>query len=180
MTEALWISNPLSLLEMKQNEDGGHFNIHMKAKVNITKELTLRAFGSYSYKTDDDSHHYPTTVWSKGEAYRDHEKSEDLRGNLSLTYAIQKKNFELSVMALAEAELERKTGFKVTVTNFSTDAFGYDKLSAGATRPWDGTDSYYREARMESFLGRAQVSLWDRYTLTATPPSSPSPRIFSS
>ena len=166
VTEALWISNPLSLLEMKQNEDGGHFNIHMKAKVDITKTLTLRAFGSYSYRTDDDSHYYPTTVWSKGEAYRDHEKSEDLRGNLSLTYAIQKKNLELSVMALAEAELQRKTGFNVTVTNFSTDAFGYDKLSAGATRPWDGTDSYYREARMESFLGRAQVTLWNRYTLT--------------
>ena len=31
--EALWISNPLALLEMKQNEDNGHFNIHMKAKV---------------------------------------------------------------------------------------------------------------------------------------------------
>ncbi len=149
------------------HEDGGHFNIHMKAKVNITKELTLRAFGSYSYKTNDDSHHYPTTVWSKGLAYRAHEKSEELRGNLSLTYAIEKKNIELSVMALAEAEMERKTGFYVTVTNFSTDAFGYNKLSAGATRPWDGTDSYYREAHMESFLGRAQVTLWGRYTLTA-------------
>ena len=167
VTEALWISNPLSLLEMKEDEDGGHFNIHMKAKVNITKELTLRAFGSYSYRTDDDSHHYPTTVWSKGLAYRAHEKSEELRGNLSLTYAIEKKNIELSVMALAEAEMERKTGFYVTVTNFSTDAFGYNKLSAGATRPWDGTDSYYREAHMESFLGRAQVTLWGRYTLTA-------------
>ncbi len=167
VTEALWISNPLSLLEMKEDEDGGHFNIHMKAKVNITKELTLRAFGSYSYKTNDDSHHYPTTVWSKGLAYRAHEKSEELRGNLSLTYAIEKKNIELSVMALAEAEMERKTGFYVTVTNFSTDAFGYNKLSAGATRPWDGTDSYYREAHMESFLGRAQVTLWGRYTLTA-------------
>ena len=167
VTEALWISNPLSLLEMKEDEDGGHFNIHMKAKVNITKELTLRAFGSYSYKTDDDSHYYPTTVWSKGLAYRAHEKSEELRGNLSLTYAIEKKNIELSVMALAEAELERKTGFYTTVTNFSTDAFGYNKLSAGATRPWDGTDSYYREAHMESFLGRAQVTLWGRYTLTA-------------
>ena len=86
---------------------------------------------------------------------------------MSLTYAIEKKNIELSVMALAEAELERKTGFYTTVTNFSTDAFGYNKLSAGATRPWDGTDSYYREAHMESFLGRAQVTLWGRYTLTA-------------
>ena len=167
VTEALWISNPLSLLEMSQNEDGGHFNIHMKANVSITKNLTLRAFGSYTYKTVDDSHHYPTSVWSQGEAYREHEKSEELRGNMSLTYTREMKNVSLNLMALAEAEMERRAGFYVTVTNFSTDAFGYDKLSAGATRPWDGTDSYYREARMESFLGRAQVTLWDKYTLTA-------------
>ena len=166
VTEALWISNPLSLLDITQNEDGGHFNIHMKAKVEFSKYLTLRAFGSYSYKSIDDSHYYPTSVWSKGEAYRDHEKSEEMRGNVSLTYAIEKKDFELNVMALAEAEMEKATGFYVTATNFSTDAFGYDKLSAGATRPWDGTDSYYHDAHMESFLMRAQVTLWKRYTLT--------------
>ena len=166
VTEALWINNPLSLLEMTQNEDGGHFNINMKAKVEFSKHLTLRAFGSYSYNSIDDSHYYPTTVWSKGEAYRDHEKSEEMRGNVSLTYAIEKKDFELNLMALAEAEMERGTGFYVTATNFTTDAFGYDKLSAGATRPWDGTDSYYRESHMESFLVRAQLTLWKKYTLT--------------
>lgn len=166
VTEALWINNPLSLLEMKQNEDGGHFNVHMKAKVTFTKNLTLRAFGSYSYKSIGNSHYYPRSVWSTGEAYRDHEKEEDLRGNMSLTYILDKKDFTLNLMALAEAEQERIRGLYVTATNFSTDAFGDDKLSAGATRPWDGTDSYYRESKMESFLVRAQVTLWNKYTLT--------------
>ena len=165
--EALWISNPLALLEMKQNEDNGHFNIHMKVKVTLSKDLTLRAFGSYSYNSVSDSHYYPTSVWNRGEAYRKHEKNEVIRGNVSLTYALKIKKSDLSLMALAEAEKQKSTGFFTTTTGFTVDDFGFDKLSAGANRPWDGTDSYYRDSHMESFLLRAQYTLFDRYTLTA-------------
>ena len=165
--EALWISNPLALLEMKQNEDNGHFNIHMKAKVTLSKNLTLRAFGSYSYNSVSDSHYYPTSVWNRGEAYRKHEKNENLRGNASLTYDLKTTKSDLSLMALAEAEKQKSTGFFTTTTGFTVDDFGFDKLSAGANRPWDGTDSYYRDSHMESFLLRAQYTLFDRYTLTA-------------
>ncbi len=165
--EALWISNPLALLEMKQDEDNGHFNIHMKAKVILSKKLTLRAFGSYSYNSIDNSHYYPTSVWNKGEAYRKHEKNETIRGNASLTYTLNTTSSDLSVMALAEAEKQKSTGFFTTTTGFTIDDFSFDKLSAGANRPWDGTDSYYRDSHMESFLLRAQYTLFDRYTLTA-------------
>ena len=165
--EALWISNPLALLEMKQNEDNGHFNIHMKAKVTLSKNLTLRAFGSYSYNSVSDSHYYPTSVWNRGEAYRKHEKNEIIRGNVSLTYDLKTTKSDLSLMALAEAENQKSTGFFTTTTGFTVDDFGFDKLSAGANRPWDGTDSYYRDSHMESFLLRAQYTLFDRYTLTA-------------
>ena len=139
--EALWISNPLALLEMKQNEDNGHFNIHMKVKVTLSKDLTLRAFGSYSYNSVSDSHYYPTSVWNRGEAYRKHEKKETIRGNASLTYILKTTKSELNVMALAEAEKQKSSGFFTTITGFTTDDFGFDKLSAGANRPWDGTDS---------------------------------------
>ena len=165
--EALWISNPLALLEMKQNEDNGHFNIHMKAKVTLSKNLTLRAFGSYSYNSVSDSHYYPTSVWNRGEAYRKHEKNEIIRGNVSLTYDLKTTKSDLSLMALAEAENQKSTGFFTTTTGFTVDDFGFDKLSAGANRPWDGTDSYYRDSHMESFLLRAQYTLFDRSTLTA-------------
>ena len=165
--EALWISNPLALLEMKQDEDNGHFNIHMKVKVALSKNLTLRAFGSYSYNSVSDSHYYPTSVWNRGEAYRKHEKNEIIRGNVSLTYDLKTTKSDLSLMALAEAENQKSTGFFTTTTGFTVDDFGFDKLSAGANRPWDGTDSYYRDSHMESFLLRAQYTLFDRYTLTA-------------
>ncbi|MCR4604231.1 MAG: SusC/RagA family TonB-linked outer membrane protein [Prevotella sp.] len=166
VTEALWINNPYSLLCMKQDEDNAHFNVHLNATVSIAENLNFRAFGSYSYKSIGDAHHYPTIVWSHGEAYRSHDKGEELFGNVSLDYKMKLKTSELSVMLLAEAQSEHGTGFHTTATNFSTDAFGYDKLSAGTKRPWEGTDSYYSDAHMESFLLRAQYTLLNKYTLT--------------
>ena len=166
VTEAIWISNPLSLLDMTQDEDNGHFNVHLKGKVILSKDLTLRVFGSYSFNNVDDAHYYPTSVWNRGQAYRQHEKAEDMLGNISLTYILNLSHSTLNVMALAEAETTKKTGYYVTSTGFTTDAFGYDKLSAGVSRPWDGTDSYYSDSHMESFLMRAQYTLLDRYTLT--------------
>lgn len=166
VTEALWINNPLSLLDMEQDEDDGNFNIHMKAKVILTKNLTLRAFGSYSYSNDGNAHYYPTSVWNRGEAYRSHQKSQEMLGNISLNYILNTGKSTLNLTALAEAENKNTTGFFTTSTGFTSDAFGYDKLSAGSARPWDGTDSYYSDSHMESFLLRAQYTLLDRYTLT--------------
>ena len=166
VTEAIWISNPLSLLDMTQDEDNGHFNVHLKGKVILSKNLTLRVFGSYSFNNIDDAHYYPTSVWNRGQAYRQHEKTEDMLGNISLTYILNLSHSTLNVMALAEAENTKKKGFYVTSTGFNTDAFGYDKLSAGVARPWDGTDSYYADSHMESLLMRATYTLLNRYTLT--------------
>ena len=167
VTDALWINNPNSLLTMKQDEDNGHFNVHLNATYSLLENLKLRVFGSYSYNTVNNSHHYPTIVWSHGEAYRGNDKSEESLGNVSLDYNLKWKNSSLNLMALLEESLEKGTGFYTTVSNFSTDAFGYDKLSAGSARPWDGTDSHYTDAHMESFLLHAQYSLLDRYTITA-------------
>lgn len=166
VAEASWNSNPLSMLDMKQDEDNGHFNFHMKAKVILGKNLTLRAFGSYSYNNIGNAHYYPTSVWAGGEAYRQNEKNEDMLGNASLTYILNTKRSTLNLMALAEVETKKATGFYTTSTGFTTDAFLYHKLSAGSARPWDGTDSYYSDSHMESFLMRAQYTLLDRYTLT--------------
>ena len=166
VTEALWINNPNSLLEMSQNEDNGHINLHMNAVVKLMDNLNLRVFGSYSYNMVNNAHYYPTIVWSRGEAYRGNKKSEEGLGNISLDYTLNTKRSSLNIMLLAEAESEKATGFYTTTTNFSTDAFGYEKLSAGATRPWDGTDSYFIDAHMESFLLHAQYTLLERYTLT--------------
>ena len=165
--EALWITNPNALLTMKQDEDNAHFNVHLNATLILSPNLKLRAFGSYSYNSVNNSHYYPTIVWSQGEAYRGNDKNVEMLGNVSVNYTINTRNTSLNIMALAEAQNKKSTGFFTTVTNFSTDAFGYDELTAGASRPWDGTDSEYANSHMESFLLRLQYTLFDRYTITA-------------
>ncbi len=167
VTEATWISNPYSLLEMKQKNNNVHINIHVSATLNLLKDLKLKVFGSYTYSNINNSHYYPTFVWSHGEAYRGSSKQEEGFLNLSLNYALKQGNSSLNLMTLAELQKEKRAGFWTTVTNFSTNAFGFEKLSAGAARPWSGTDSYYTSSNMESFLFRAQYSYAGKYTLTA-------------
>ena len=166
VTEALWISNPMSLLDKKQNEDNSHFNIHVRAKVTLAKELYLRVFGSYSFNNVGNAHYYPTTVWNRGEAFRGHEKNEDIMANISLSYHLKKGKSELNLMALAEETTHKSKEFHTTVTGFTSDAYGYEELTAGSARPWDGTDSYYTDTHMQSALLRAQYTLDEKYTLT--------------
>ena len=166
VTEALWINNPNSLLRMKQDEDNAHFNVHLNATATLAPQFELRIFGSYSYNTVDNAHYYPTFVWSHGEAYRGDDKNEELLGNISLEKTFNFHAGTLNLLALAEGESQRGSGFYTTTTNLLTDAYGYHKLSAGASRLWEGTDSYKTDAHMQSFLLRASYSLLDRYTLT--------------
>lgn len=166
VTEALWINNPNSLLEMEDSENNGHFNVHLKALANLGYGLSMTAFGSFTYNNIENAHFYPTFVWSHGEAYRGNEKREEMLGNISLRWERDFNQHHLDLMALIEAGKEKRKGFYTTVTNIATDAFGYDNLSAGAVRPWEGTNSYYSDTHMESFLFRSQYSYNNRYTLT--------------
>ena len=167
VTEAWWINNPLSLLEMKEDEDNGHFSANLRMSLTLAKGLTLTGFGSYSYNTTNNAHYYPTTVWSHGEAYRGDRKSEELLADLSLNYIYDQndKHF-LDLLLLTELESEKTTGFYTTASNFTTNAFGYNNLSAGAIRPWEGTNSYYWDSKLTSFLARVTYRLLGRYSLT--------------
>lgn len=167
VTEAWWISNPYSLLDMKDNEDNAHVNVHLTATLDLGRDIKMHGFASYSYNTINNAHYYPTFVWSHGEAYRGNEKSESILGNISIEKKIKFRLSSLNLMFLAESEQQRSTGFFTTVSDFSTDAFGYDKLKAGATRPWGGTDSKFSDSHMESFLVHTQYTLLDKYTVTA-------------
>ena len=166
VTEALWINNPNALMKMQQNEDNAHVNTHLNASYKLAKGLVLKFFGSYSYSMANNAHYYPTFVWSYGEAYRGNVKHEEFINNLTLDYTLDLKNSTLNLMVLGESQDEKANGFYTTVSNFYTDAFGYDKLSAGSAHPWGGTGSHYTDAHMRSFLLHAQYTFADKYALT--------------
>ena len=166
VAEAVWISNPMAMLKMQSDEDHGHVNAHLKAKAELGWGIQLTAFGSYSYISTDNAHYYPTFVWSNGEAYRGNTKSEQLLGNITLEKKIDiTKDQHVSLLALAERQGTTMKGFNVTTSNFATDAFGYNNISAGAVSSWEGIDSYHEDSHMQSFMMRAKYTLKDRYSL---------------
>ncbi|MBR5083062.1 MAG: SusC/RagA family TonB-linked outer membrane protein [Prevotella sp.] len=165
--EAVWINNPLSLLEMESDNDNGHFNAHLRAMADLGYGIHFTAFGSYSYKSDNNAHFYPTFVWSQGEAYRADTRDEEIFGNISLEKTFKTEKHFLKLMALCESKTTTSKGFNVTSTGFNTNAFGYHNLSAGTTRPWEGTGSFYQDTHLGSFLFMANYSFRERVSLTA-------------
>lgn len=166
ITNASQITNPLAWLEVKDDESNAHFNTHLKLSFALTPQLEFSAFGSYSYNVIDNAQYLPTYVWAHGQAYRGERKEEDLLGHLMLTYKNDWGRHHLELLGLAEAQKNIVSGFYTTVTNFSTDKFGYDNIQAGAVRLWEGTGSYYEDPHLASFLGRANYVYAGRYIAT--------------
>ena len=163
--EASQINNPSSLLEKKYDSDNAHFNAHLQARMHLLKNLELSAFGSYSYNVTEDAHFFPTIIWSHGEAYRGHSRSQDFLGNLNLKYTIEAGPHRVELSALTEALQTISDGSFVTTTDFKTNTFGYDAIQAGALRPWDGTASFYEDVDLLSFMGGASYSYSEKYLL---------------
>ena len=169
VTEAWWINNPYALLTMKEDEDNAHVNVHAKATADFGYGLTLTAFGSYSYNDIDNAHYYPTYVWSHGEAYRGDRKNIELLGNITLNWrGLLAERHQLELLGLIEGKRDKDKGFYVTSSNFETNAFGYDNLSAGAIRPWEGTNSFNFSSSLMSYMMKAQYTYNDRYTLNVS------------
>lgn len=161
MPEAYWLSHPCSMLDMKDDEDYGHFNAHLRAKVDLGYGLLLTVFGSYSYNDIDNAHLYNTD-----EAYRADAKSEELLGNISLAKTFDFRTSSLALFTLVERQSINSRGFHVATTDLATEAFGYDNIAVGVDRLWDGVGSHAQDACLESFLFRAKYTLLDRYTLS--------------
>ena len=159
------ISNPLALLDEKDHDEISHISTHAKLLFRLTDDLKFTLFGAYSHNDKNVMQYLPTTVWNKGQAYRSTGKTETLLGNAMLSYDKTIGRHSFSAVALGELQQETLSGHFVTVTNFTTDIMGYDDLSAGALRPWGGTDSYYEQPRMMSFLAKLSYSFDSRYNV---------------
>lgn len=168
ITTASQITNPLAWMEVQDHDATSHISTHARLTFNLMDELKLVLFGAYTYNIVENSQYLPTSVWTHGQAYKGTKKMESLLGNMMLTYKKGWKKHYFDALALAELQKETYTGFYTTVTNFNTDKFGYHNLQAGALRPWEGTNSYYEQPHLASFMGRFNYTYADRYSLTMT------------
>lgn len=166
LSYASQITNPLAWMEVDDDEDNTHVNIHTKINYFFTDNLKLSVMGSYTYNSVENSQYLPTTVWGHGQAYRGLKKSEHLMGNVVLNYKKNTGMHHVDVLGLAELQKEKRSGFHTTVTNFTSDEFGYHNLQAGALRLWEGTGSFYDDPRLVSFMGRIHYVLNKKYIAT--------------
>jgi len=166
ITNASQITNPLAWMEVKDDDATSHISGHARLTFHLSENWKLAMFGAYTNNIVENSQYLPTSVWAHGQAYKGTRKKESLLGNMMLTYKKNWKKHFFDALVLAELQKETYTGFYTTVTNFSTDKLGYDNLQGGAIRLWEGTNSYYEEPRLVSFLGRFNYTFTDRYIFT--------------
>ncbi len=162
------INNPNVLLDQKDHTSVAHASGHAKFTFQLLPELKLTLFGAYTYNSNELMRYLPTTVKGGGEAKRQMTRSEKIL--TSGTLALNKKwgehafNFTL----FSEFQKDKRRGFGVQVNQFNNDIGGYDALAGGATRPWDGTTSFYECPTMVSFMGQIGYTYFDRYSVKAT------------
>ena len=162
------INHPLALLKEKNDEKSMNFNTHLKLTFDISRDLKLTLFGSYSYNSTENALFCPTWVWAQGQAYRGEHKQEDWLGNLTLHFQHTWGAHRLTTNLLGEYQKSNKSGFWTLVKGFTTNLFGYDNLAAGATIPYGGTGSSYESPTLGSLMGGLTYTLSDRYSLTLT------------
>lgn len=159
------INPPGALLAERNDTKNMNFNAHIKLGYAINSSLSVVAFGSYSYSSNENNQFCPTWVWAQGNLYRGEFKSEDWLATLSLNYHHAWGVHALSAMIGTEYQKNIKTGFWTTAKGITSNDMGYDNIGAASTRPYGGTDSNYEDAALASVLGNVSYTLMDKYSI---------------
>lgn len=159
------INPPGALLAERNDTKNMNFNAHIKLGYAINSSLSVVAFGSYSYSSNENNQFCPTWVWAQGNLYRGEFKSEDWLATLSLNYHHVWGVHALSAMIGTEYQKNIKTGFWTTAKGITSNDMGYDNIGAASTRPYGGTDSNYEDAALASVLGNVSYTLMDKYSI---------------
>ena len=159
------INNPLSLLYEEDKDKVLGFNTHLKLTQRVSDALTLTAFGSYSFASQENAQFKPTWVWAHGQADRAETKTEDWLGNIAANYVHRWNDHRIDVMVMGEYQSSTITAFGATVRGFSHNSVSNHDLSAGSIRQYGATDSHYANSALLSFLMQVEYRLKDRYTI---------------
>lgn len=164
--DAEQITSPFALLQQKNNERSQIFNTHAQMLFSVSRDITLTAFGSYSYNNNENAQFCPTWVWAQGQAWRGTHRQEQWLGNVmaELKHTWQ-SGHNLHLTALSEYQITRERGFWTSVKGFSNNNFGYDNLGGGAIFPYGTTGSDYDSPKLLSFLLGANYAYKSKYEL---------------
>ncbi len=175
------INPPGALLEDKKHERQQTVNTHLGLDFDLSRYIAIegrdaslqpsfhvKAFGSYSNSSIANNEFQPTWTSGDGKIMRKEEKNEDWLGNLMVNFSNQWGIHKLSATALTEYHRAMRRGFWTTVKGLTNNSMGYDGVAGGAIIPYGDTGSDYESPSLLSFLGMAEYTLLNAYTLSAT------------
>lgn len=159
------IANPLYWLSNEVIPDNAHISTNLNLDFRIIEPLHLKLFAAYTFRYAGEARNLPTE--DGGTAYRRTDKQQRVLANMQLDFNKTVGAHQFSATALAELQTEQRAGY-YTTTYLSSTSLQTDRLSGGALRPWEGTDSYRDKANMLSFMGKFSYTLLERYSLSAS------------
>lgn len=160
------IAHPMAWLANSVQPTDAHVSTNLHLDFRLINPLHLKLMTAYTFHRTDETRDIPTD--EGGTAFRGTGKTHDILFHLLLDYNQSWGIHALSASAMTEVNSHMSEGFYVTTYQSASSVLGDDRLSAGSIRPWDGTDSYNRQANMLSFMGRVGYTLLGRYHLTAS------------
>jgi TonB-linked SusC/RagA family outer membrane protein len=166
------VDNPLGRLSIDDREENAYLSTNGRLTWYINEALSLSAFGSYTYNSKENMNYIPNNIKQgiregRGKAYRGLNNSDIMMGNIQLNYKKLFANSRLDALALVEGQNYSYEGFESNARGFDTNYFGYNNLKAGALVKYGDVSSYKNEYSLNSFLGRVNYIISDKYIATA-------------
>ena len=133
--------------------------------IQLVKNLVLNISGGVEWRNSTNNA-YETTQTSAGVAAVDETDIARLQNTNRLTYTLQKgTNHRLQIDAIHEQQTTQLKTMNVDASGFFSDATTYKKLSLASIQLIDNFNS---NENLQSFLGRVNYSLNNRYLFTAS------------
>lgn len=160
-------SNPLNLVTDK-NQDYYNSNVNLVGDLNyeFIEGLNLSVEFGVNYNNNQGEFYYGPTITTNTQAIRNSTESIVWQNVNNLTY---KKVFNeihsLTVTGVFEQQKSESTGFSGTANGLTYNNFKYDNLTLAESYY---LSSNYSDYSLQSFLGRINYTLMNRYLLTAS------------
>jgi TonB-linked SusC/RagA family outer membrane protein len=158
-------TNPLIAVENNLNNNTtDRFNVNSFLNYQITKNLVFNTSAGV-IRSDIHNNSYVPLITSIGIASVNNSYSTNLFNTNRLTYNLDiNKNNNLKIDAIHELVKEKYNIAQLNASNFFTDLLTYKDLSLAAVQRTSNSEA---NRDLESFLGRVNYSLNNKYLLTA-------------
>ena len=164
------VSNPLGQLEEISKGENTRLSANARLSWKIIDGLTLSAYGAWNWSDNISKSYTPNDVQAgystSGSASISNSKSQDLMGNIQLTYVKDIKKHSLNFLLLAEAMKAESFSFNARSTGYDTNYFLYNNLSAGANVGYGYVGSSASDNALLSYMGRFNYMYDNRYVVT--------------